>query len=106
MELYPDVRTVLAPACHMDIFALVKSVDHRLLHLLIQLCVKRIDLDHFVKYFRIFFTDLRYGISHYREASFLSPDILIGQLPGPAVVLERQFPLLIGIGRRFEYCPG
>ena len=106
MELYPDIRAVPALSGHMDIFSLIKGVDHGLLYFFVKLSVQRVNPDHFIKDLRVLLPNLRHRIGNDRETPLFSSDIFICDLPGTAVILERQLPLLFRIGRRFRHCFG
>ena len=103
MEVYPDIRAVPALSGHMDIFSLIKGVDHGLLYFFVKLSVQRVNPDHFIKDLRVLLPNLRHRIGNDRETPLFSSDIFICDLPGTAVILQRQLPLLLRIGRRFRH---
>ena len=103
IQLHFEICPVLSPAFHMNIFPLVKSIDHCLLYFLIELRVQCIDADHFIKDLRIFLSDLRHRISYNGKAALFAFDIFVRKLPRPAVVADRQLLLFFIIGRRFRH---
>ena len=103
-KLYSQIRSVRSFSEHMDIFALIQSVNHGLLHLFIQLRVQSIDTDHLVEYLRIALPYLRNRISDDGKTPLVSPDIFIGDLPGPVVIHQGQLTLFRGIPGCFRFC--
>ena len=103
IQFHFEICPILSPAFHMNIFPLVKCIDHCLLYFLVELCIQCIDADHFIKDFRIFLSDLRHRIRHDGKAAFFPFDIFICQLPGPAVAADRQLLLFFIVGRSFRY---
>ena len=77
----------------MHVFSLIQRIDHRLLHLFIDLGVQSIDPDHFLKDLFVVRPDLRHRIGNDGKASLIAPDIAVHDLSLPDVKLSGELLL-------------
>ena len=95
MQLYGKICLILATSENMHRSSLIQRIDDRLLYLRVQCRIQRIDPDRLVEDFFILRANLRHRIRHNREASFLTLDIGIHELPRFAGVRQEDLFLLL-----------